>query len=128
MIKKANPSVDPNAYQKSLDYLYGLEKFGMIFGLTHVERILQAIEDPHREIQAIHIGGTNGKGSTAAMMASILQKEGYRVGLYFPSSHPIHRTDQGEREGNWESRGGGIDRMDGGEDQGGEHYLSFHLF
>ncbi len=71
-----------NAYRQSLDYLYGLEKFGMIFGLNQVERILKAIGDPHREIQAIHIGGTNGKGSTAAMIASILQKEGYRVGLY----------------------------------------------
>jgi dihydrofolate synthase/folylpolyglutamate synthase len=54
----------------------------MIFGLTQEERILNAIGNPHREIQAIHIGGTNGKGSTAAMMGSILQKEGYRVGLY----------------------------------------------
>jgi dihydrofolate synthase/folylpolyglutamate synthase len=71
-----------NAYQKTLDYLYGLDKFGMIFGLTQEERILNAIGNPHREIQAIHIGGTNGKGSTAAMMGSILQKEGYRVGLY----------------------------------------------
>ncbi|MGB9627740.1 MAG: bifunctional folylpolyglutamate synthase/dihydrofolate synthase [Thermodesulfobacteriota bacterium] len=69
-------------YQKSLDYLYGLERFGMIFGLTQVSRILEAIGNPHREIQAIHIGGTNGKGSTAAMIASILRKEGYRVGLY----------------------------------------------
>jgi dihydrofolate synthase/folylpolyglutamate synthase len=71
-----------NAYQKTLDYLYGLDKFGMIFGLTQEERILNAIGNPHREIQAIHIGGTNGKGSTAAMMGSILQREGYRVGLY----------------------------------------------
>jgi dihydrofolate synthase/folylpolyglutamate synthase len=71
-----------NGYQKTLDYLYGLDKFGMIFGLTQEERILNAIGNPHREIQAIHIGGTNGKGSTAAMMGSILQKEGYRVGLY----------------------------------------------
>ncbi|HVP78675.1 MAG TPA: folylpolyglutamate synthase/dihydrofolate synthase family protein [Thermodesulfobacteriota bacterium] len=71
-----------SAYQKSLDYLYRLEKFGMIFGLTQVEKILHAIGNPHREIQAIHVAGTNGKGSTAAMMSSILRKEGYRVGLY----------------------------------------------
>jgi dihydrofolate synthase/folylpolyglutamate synthase len=71
-----------NAYQSSLDYLYRLEKFGMIFGLTQVKRILEALGNPHRELQVIHIGGTNGKGSTAALMASILQREGYRVGLY----------------------------------------------
>jgi dihydrofolate synthase / folylpolyglutamate synthase len=82
-----------DAYQKSLDYLYRLEKFGMIFGLTQVERILNAIGNPHKEIQAIHIGGTNGKGSTAAMMSSILQKEGYRVGLY-TSPHLIRFTER----------------------------------
>jgi len=81
------------AYQKSLDYLYSLEKFGMIFGLTQVERILSATGNPHKEIQAIHIGGTNGKGSTAAMMSSILQKEGYRVGLY-TSPHLIRFTER----------------------------------
>ena len=83
----------PNRYQQSLDYLYGLEKFGWIFGLTQVERILEAIGNPHREVQAIHIGGTNGKGSTAAMIASILRKEGYRIGLY-TSPHLIRFTER----------------------------------
>lgn len=82
-----------NSYQRSVDYLYGLEKFGMIFGLTKVEEILKAIGDPHREIQAVHIGGTNGKGSTAAMIASILQKEGYCVGLY-TSPHLVRFTER----------------------------------
>ena len=81
------------AYRKSLDYLYHLEKFGMIFGLTQVERILNAVGNPHKEIQAIHVGGTNGKGSTAAMMGSILQREGYRVGLY-TSPHLIRFTER----------------------------------
>jgi len=82
-----------NNYKQSLDYLYGLEKFGMIFGLTKVEGILEALGNPHKEVQAIHVGGTNGKGSTAAMMASILQKEGYRVGLY-TSPHLIRFTER----------------------------------
>jgi dihydrofolate synthase/folylpolyglutamate synthase len=85
--------MDAEVYQKSLDYLYGLEKFGMVFGLAQVERILEAIGNPHREIQALHIGGTNGKGSTAAMMASILQKEGYQVGLY-TSPHLVRFTER----------------------------------
>jgi dihydrofolate synthase/folylpolyglutamate synthase len=85
--------MDPNAYQQSLDYLYSLEKFGMIFGLTQVEKILEAIGNPQLEIQTIHIGGTNGKGSTAAITASILQKEGYRVGLY-TSPHLIRFTER----------------------------------
>jgi len=82
-----------DTYQQSLDYLYGLEKFGMIFGLAQVERILNAIGNPHQEIQTVHIGGTNGKGSTAAMMSSILQKEGYRVGLY-TSPHLVRFTER----------------------------------
>src|SRR4030066_1201378 len=82
-----------NAYQQPLDYLYSLENFGMSFGLTQVERILNAIGNPHKDIQPIHIGGTNGKGSTAAMMASILQCEGYRVGLY-TSPHLIRFTER----------------------------------
>jgi len=85
--------MNQNEYQRSLDYLYGLEKFGIIFGLTQVEKILEAIGNPHREVQAIHIGGTNAKGSTAAMIASILQKEGYRMGLY-TSPHLIRFTER----------------------------------
>ena len=87
-INRSQPS-----YQESLEYLYGLEKFGMIFGLTQVTRILEATGNPHQAIQSIHVGGTNGKGSTAAMMAAILQKEGYRVGLY-TSPHLIHFTER----------------------------------
>ncbi len=74
--------MNQNHYKESLNYLYGLERFGMIFGLEKILAILDAIGNPHREIQAIHIGGTNGKGSTASMIAHILQKEGYKVGLY----------------------------------------------
>ena len=85
--------MNKNGYQRSLDYLYGLEKFGMIFGLTKVKEILEAVGNPHREIQAIHIGGTNGKGSTAAIIASILRREGYRVGLY-TSPHLIRFTER----------------------------------
>jgi dihydrofolate synthase/folylpolyglutamate synthase len=93
MDKRNNSTKEKNGYQKSLDYLYSLEKFGMIFGLTQVEKILEAIGNPHKSVQSIHIGGTNGKGSTAAMMASILQQEGYRVGLY-TSPHLIRFTER----------------------------------
>ena len=90
---KKNRSDRPSDYSKSLDYLFGLQKFGMIFGLTQITRILEVLGNPQEEIQSIHIGGTNGKGSTAVMMASILQKEGYRVGIY-TSPHLIHFTER----------------------------------
>lgn len=93
MIKRDPLTTGQDAYERWLDYLYGLERFGMIFGLANVERILEAIGNPHREVQVLHIGGTNGKGSTAAMMASILEREGYRVGLY-TSPHLIRFTER----------------------------------
>lgn len=80
-------------YRESLDYLYSLQKFGMIFGLEKVQGILKAIGSPHEALSTIHVGGTNGKGSTAAMMASILEKEGYRVGLY-TSPHLVRFTER----------------------------------
>ncbi|MCX8118346.1 MAG: bifunctional folylpolyglutamate synthase/dihydrofolate synthase [Desulfobacterota bacterium] len=87
-----------NGYQRSLNYLFGLEKYGMIFGLKKIEAILEAVGNPHHDLQAIHIGGTNGKGSTAVMTASILQKEGYRVGLY-TSPHLLRFTERIQIDG-----------------------------
>jgi dihydrofolate synthase/folylpolyglutamate synthase len=67
---------------ETLAYLYGLERFGMVFGLENISRLLQVLGNPHLNLKVIHVGGTNGKGSVSAMMASVLQEEGYRVGLY----------------------------------------------
>jgi dihydrofolate synthase/folylpolyglutamate synthase len=66
----------------TLKYLYGLEARGMKFGLENVRRLLNAVGDPHQQFAAVHIAGTNGKGSTAAMIASILAKAGYKTALY----------------------------------------------
>jgi len=69
-------------YQKSISYLYGLQKFGIKFGLTNISNLLTSINNPQRNVPCIHIAGTNGKGSTSAFLASILSKGGCRVGLY----------------------------------------------
>ncbi len=92
MAKEHDPSGHRD-YSISLDYLYGLQKFGMVFGLAQVRSILETVGKPDEELQAIHIAGTNGKGSTAAMMASMLQREGYRVGLY-TSPHLVRFTER----------------------------------
>ncbi|WP_447977194.1 bifunctional folylpolyglutamate synthase/dihydrofolate synthase [Candidatus Nitrospira bockiana] len=70
------------SYSASLKFLYGLQKHGIKLGLDTVERLLTRLGGPHRQYPSLHIGGTNGKGSTAAMAASILQAAGFRVGLY----------------------------------------------
>jgi dihydrofolate synthase/folylpolyglutamate synthase len=78
---------------EALAYLYGLERFGMVFGLENILRLLQVLGDPHRTLKVIHVGGTNGKGSVSAMVAAVLQEEGYRVGLY-TSPHLVSFTER----------------------------------
>ncbi len=80
-------------YRDSLDYLYGLESHGIVFGLHNIRNILSSLGNPHEKLKTIHIGGTNGKGSTAAMIHSILSRCGYRVGLY-TSPHLISFTER----------------------------------
>lgn len=54
----------------------------MKLGLRHIRAILHSCGDPHKRFRSVHIAGTNGKGSTAAMIAAVLQSAGYRTGLY----------------------------------------------
>ena len=54
----------------------------MRLGLDQMKNLSAALGNPHRSLKCIHIAGTNGKGSTAHMLASVLQTAGYTVGLY----------------------------------------------
>jgi dihydrofolate synthase/folylpolyglutamate synthase len=69
-------------YQESLDYLYSLARLGIKLGLENTTRLLDYFGNPQLKTPVIHIAGTNGKGSTAAFVESILRASGYRVGLY----------------------------------------------
>ena len=69
-------------YSATVQFLYGLQQHGIKLGLETIRALLGRVGDPHRRYPVLHIGGTNGKGSTAAMAASILQASGHRVGLY----------------------------------------------
>ena len=80
-------------YEESVNYLYGLQKFGIKFGLSKTENLLEAFGNPHEGQRYIHIAGTNGKGSTAALMASVLREAGLKVGLY-SSPHLIRFTER----------------------------------
>jgi dihydrofolate synthase/folylpolyglutamate synthase len=79
--------------QDPLEYLYGLNSLNIRLGLGPVSRLLDRLNNPHETYGSVLIGGTNGKGSIAAMAASILEKGGFRVGLY---TSP-HLTDIRER-------------------------------
>lgn len=82
-----------NAYQKSIDYLYSLQKHGIKLGLEKISLILSAVGSPHKDFRAFHIAGTNGKGSVSAMIASMLRAYGYKVGL-FTSPHLVSFTER----------------------------------
>ncbi|NGZ61481.1 MAG: bifunctional folylpolyglutamate synthase/dihydrofolate synthase, partial [Nitrospira sp. LK265] len=70
------------SYSFVIEYLYALQKHGIKLGLETMRILLDRVGNPHRSLRVLHIGGTNGKGSTAAMVASVLQHSGRRVGLY----------------------------------------------
>jgi dihydrofolate synthase/folylpolyglutamate synthase len=80
-------------YTETLGYLYALQKFGMKLGLRNIKSLLRSVGNPQDKFPSVHIAGTNGKGSTAAMTASILQAAGYKVGLY-TSPHLISFTER----------------------------------
>jgi dihydrofolate synthase/folylpolyglutamate synthase len=80
-------------YNSAIEYLFNLQKFGIKFGLSKTENLLSAFGNPHLGQNYIHIAGTNGKGSVATFMGSILQEAGYKVGLYV-SPHLVRFTER----------------------------------
>lgn len=70
----------------TLKYLEELRVLGSNYGLERTERLLELLGNPHNSLKLIHIAGTNGKGSTSAILGSILIEHGYKVG-FFNSPH-----------------------------------------
>ena len=67
---------------EAIAYIHSVCWKGSIPGLGRTQELLRRMGNPEKELKFVHIAGTNGKGSTAAMTASILRKAGYRTGLY----------------------------------------------
>ena len=67
---------------EALNYIHSVCWKGSVPGLSRTQELLQRLGDPQKTLKFIHIAGTNGKGSTAAMLDSILRAAGYRSGLY----------------------------------------------
>ena len=78
--------------QEAIAYIHSFFWKGSIPGLSRTQELLRLLGNPEKKLKFIHIAGTNGKGSTAAMTASVLQKAGYRVGLY--TSPYIYRFNE----------------------------------
>jgi dihydrofolate synthase / folylpolyglutamate synthase len=75
-------------YKEAIDYLYGLRLFGAKFGLSNTLKLAEMAGNPQEKLRFIHVAGTNGKGSTCAMLESIYRTAGLKVGL-FTSPHLV---------------------------------------
>ncbi len=84
--------------QAALEQLYHLDRFGIKLGLDNIRRLLSLLGDPQAGLKAVHVTGTNGKGSICAYTASVLRKAGYRVGLY-TSPHLVHFNERIQVDG-----------------------------
>ncbi len=76
-----------------VEFIFELKRYGIKSGFDRINRLLDFLGNPHRDIESVQIGGTNGKGSVARMVESCLISEGYSVGLYISP----HMVDLGER-------------------------------
>src|ERR1039457_6495107 len=75
-------------YPNAIRFLYSLRWFGAKFGLTNTFKLAALAGNPQNRLRFIHVAGTNGKGSTCAMLESIYRAAGLRVGL-FTSPHLV---------------------------------------
>jgi dihydrofolate synthase/folylpolyglutamate synthase len=91
-------------YQESLEYLLRfadyerLPRSGIVWDLKRIERLLARLDDPQNYAKSVHVTGTKGKGSTSAMIASILKEAGYKVGFY-SSPHLLSYTERIQFDG-----------------------------
>jgi len=80
-------------YEKAVQILTSQGKFYINLGLERVKSLLELYNNPQDKIKCIHVSGTNGKGSTCAMLSSVLKESGYKTGLY-TSPHLVDYTER----------------------------------
>ena len=69
-------------YAETLEYIHGINRYAKKLGLENIRRLMRDLGDPQDGLRFIHIAGTNGKGSTAALTEGVFRAAGYRTGLY----------------------------------------------
>ena len=77
----------------TLEYLFGLERFGIKFGLENISTLVARLGHPDRTFRSVHIAGTNGKGSVTAMVDTALRAAGHRSARY-TSPHLVHLNER----------------------------------
>ena len=91
--RDGSADVRAQAWQAELDWLFARQRFGVHPGLGRVQGLLARLGDPQRAFRTVLVGGTNGKGSTAATLAAMLRAGGVRAGL-FTSPHLTRFTER----------------------------------
>jgi dihydrofolate synthase/folylpolyglutamate synthase len=81
------------SYSRTVHYLYSLQKQGIKFGLSNIIKLMSSLGEPQKSYPSIHVAGTNGKGSTSAIIASVLRTFGLKVG-FFTSPHLVSFTER----------------------------------
>ncbi len=81
------------SYEETIAYLYRLQKYGMKFGLDNTRKLLSALGNPQDSFRSVHVAGTNGKGSTSAMIEAMVRTAGVTTGL-FTSPHLVSFTER----------------------------------
>ena len=69
-------------YEEAMKYISSVGRFGSNYGLKRTFRLLELLGNPDKKLKLIHVAGTNGKGSTTAMITKVLRGMGYKVGMY----------------------------------------------
>lgn len=80
-------------YHETVQFIYNLQRFGIKLGLQRIRTVLALINNPHTTFHSIHVAGTNAKGSTCAMIQSMLKEAGFKTGLY-TSPHLVNFTER----------------------------------
>ncbi len=84
--------------EEALHYIHAVCWKGSIPGLERISALLDKMGHPERTLKFVHVTGTNGKGSTCAMVASVLRQAGYSTGpLYLTLHRPLQRADADQR-------------------------------
>ena len=91
---------DSGGYAQALDYLFSRRRMGMKYGLERIQGLLETMGHPERSFRTIHVVGTNGKGSTTALLAETIRQLGIRAGR-FTSPHLLDYRERVAVDGCW---------------------------
>ena len=87
-------------FDGALDFLEQRSGLGSVMGLDSIRNLLRELSDPQKDLEFVHIAGTNGKGSVSACLSSILKEAGYRTGTY-TSPAVISVRERYQVDGSW---------------------------